>query len=42
MIVKGERIANLYKLTVSVIIGDASASTEKENTTRLWQYVLDT
>ena len=39
-ILKGERIANLYKLTVSIIIGDASAATEKEDTTRLWHIYL--
>ena len=33
-ILKGER-TNLYKLTGSIIIGDASAATEKEDTTRL-------
>jgi len=39
MILKGERIVNLYKLIGS--IGDASAATEKEDTTRLWPCVLD-
>jgi len=34
-ILKGERITNLYKLTGSIIIGDASTATEKEDTTRL-------
>jgi len=40
MILKGERIANLYKLTGSIIIGDASAATEKEDTTRRWHICL--
>ena len=40
MIVKGERIANLYKLTGSIIIGDASIATDKEDTTRLWHMRL--
>ena len=35
MILKGERTANLYKLTGSIFIGDALAATEKEDTTRL-------
>ena len=35
MILKGEQIANLYKLTRCIIVGDASAATEKEDTTRL-------
>ena len=39
-ILKRERTANLYKLTGSIIIGDASAATEKENTTRLWHMRL--
>jgi len=34
MILKGERITNLYKLIGSIIIGNASAVTE-EDTTRL-------
>ena len=36
-ILKGERATNLYKLTESIIVGDASAVTEKEDTTRLWR-----
>jgi len=36
MILKGERTTNLYKLTGSIIIGDASTATEKEDTTILW------
>jgi len=39
-ILKGERTANLYKLTGSIIIGDASAAIEKEDTTRLWHMRL--
>jgi len=35
MILKGERNANFYKLTGSITVGDASASTEKEDATRL-------
>ena len=35
-ILKGERAANLYKLTGSIIVGDASAATEKEDTIRLY------
>jgi len=35
MILKGERITNLYKLIGSIVIGDASAATEKEDTTKL-------
>ena len=34
-ILKGERTLNLYKLTGSIIVGHASAATEKEDTTRL-------
>ena len=34
-ILKGERIANLYKLIGSIIIGDASVATEKEDITKL-------
>ena len=34
-ILKGERTVNLYKLTGCIIVGDASAATEKEYTTRL-------
>ena len=41
-ILKGERTTNLYKLTGSIIIGDASAAAiEKEDTTRLWHVRLD-
>jgi len=40
MIFKGERTANLYKLTKSIIVGDASAATEKEDTKRLWHIHL--
>ena len=36
MILKGERTANLYKLTGCIIVGDTSAATEKGDTTRLW------
>jgi len=32
---KGEQTANLYKMTESINIGDASAATKKEDTTRL-------
>jgi len=32
MILKGERIANLYKMTESIIIGDTSARTEEDTT----------
>jgi len=35
IILKEEQTTNLYKLTGSVIIGDASAATKKEDTTRL-------
>jgi len=35
MILKGERTANLYKLTGSIIIGDVSAAVEKRDATRL-------
>jgi len=38
-ILKGERTTNLYKLTGSIIIGDASTATEKEDT---GSCVLDT
>ena len=40
MILKGEQSANLYKLTESIIVGDASVVTAKENTTRLWHMRL--
>ena len=36
MILKGERIAKLYKLTRIIIISDASATTKKKDTTRIW------
>jgi len=39
-ILKGERTTNLYKLTGNIIIGDASAATEKDDTTRLWHMRL--
>ena len=39
-ILKGEQIANLYKLTGSIIVGDALAATEKEDITRLWHMCL--
>ena len=42
MILKGERTTNLYKLTESIIIGDASVATEKEDTTNFGTCVLDT
>ena len=35
MILKGERTTILYKLTRSIIVGDASAATEKKNTIKL-------
>jgi len=35
MILKSEQITNLYKLTGTIIIGDASVATEKEDTIRL-------
>jgi len=34
-ILKGERIVNLYKMIGSVIVADASATTENDDTTRL-------
>ena len=34
-ILKGERTTILYKLTRSIIVGDASAATEKKDTTKL-------
>ena len=40
MILKGEQTTNLYKLTRSIIIGDASAGTQKENTIRFWHMRL--
>jgi len=39
-ILQGERTTNLYKLTGSIIIGDASVATEKEDITRLWHMRL--
>jgi len=39
MILKGERMVNLYKMIRSVIIGNASVTTEKD-TTRLWHMRL--
>jgi len=33
MILKGEQTTNLYKMTESIIIGDASATMEKKDTT---------
>jgi len=35
MILKGEWTTKLYKLTRSIIVGDASAATEKKDITRL-------
>ena len=40
-ILKGERTANLYKMTGSIIIGDASTATQKEDTIRLWHMRLE-
>jgi len=40
MILKGEWISNLFKLTGNIIVGDASAATEKEDTIRLWHMRL--
>ena len=40
MILKGDWTAKLYKLTGSIIVGDASAAIEKEDTTRLWHMHL--
>ena len=34
-VLKGERTTNLYKVIESVVIGDASVATKKENTTRI-------
>ena len=42
MILKGEHTAKLCKLTGSIIVGDASATTEKEDTTSFGTCVLDT
>ena len=38
---KGQQTVNLYKLTGSLTIGDTSAATEKEDTTRLWYMRLE-
>ena len=35
MILKKEQMANLYKMTGNIIIGDASAATKKEDATGL-------
>jgi len=35
-ILKRERTVKLYKMTESIIVGDISAATKKENTTRFW------
>ena len=40
MILKGEQATNLYKMLGSIIVGDASIITEKEDTTRLWHMRL--
>jgi len=42
MILKRERITNLYKLTGSIIVGDASALTEKEVLQDFGTCALDT
>src|SRR5205809_5561288 len=39
-VLKGERVANLYRMKGSIIAGDALVSTEKEATTRLWHMRL--
>ena len=39
-ILKGERTANVFKLTGSINIGDAFAAIEKEDTTRFWHIRL--
>ena len=36
MILKREQIVNLYKMKRSIIVGDASSATTKEDTIRLW------
>jgi len=41
MTLKEERTRNVYKLTESIIVGDASVTTEKEDTTRLWHMRLE-
>jgi len=40
MVIKAELIVNLYKIIESVVIGDASVVTEKEDTIRLWHMRL--
>jgi len=40
MIIKGEQTENLYKLTGSIIVDNASATTEKEDTIRFWHVCL--
>ena len=35
MVLKAERMMNLYRVIGSMVIGDASVATEKEDTTRL-------
>ena len=40
MILKGEQTTNLYKLTGNIIVREASAVIEKEDTTRLWHMCL--
>ena len=40
MILKEEQIENLYKLIGSIIIGDASTATEKEDNIRVWHMRL--
>ena len=39
-ILKGEQTANLYKMKGSIIVGDTSATTEKEDITKLWHMYL--
>ena len=39
-VLKGERVVNLYRMKGSIIAGDASVSTEKEDTMRLWHMRL--
>ena len=40
MILEGEQTTNLYNLTESIIVGDASTVTEKEDSIRLWHIHL--
>jgi len=40
MILKEEQTTNLYKLTESIIVGDASITIEKEDTIKLWHMCL--